>query len=44
LVLADRCLTSTKRAPGVMNGYGVHKLPGDIVIHRGNFTLYLPLG
>lgn len=22
---------------------GLGRLPGDIVIHRGNFTLYLPL-
>jgi len=28
----------------VLSRYGVHKLPGDIVIHRGHFTLYLPLG
>lgn len=23
---------------------GGRRLPGDIVIHRGNFTLYLPFG
>jgi Protein of unknown function (DUF2905) len=22
----------------------VHKLPGDIIIRRGHFSLYLPLG
>ena len=24
--------------------YGVHKLPGDIIIRRGHLTLYLPPG
>jgi Protein of unknown function (DUF2905) len=24
--------------------FGARRLPGDIVIHRGNFTLYLPFG
>ena len=28
----------------LLSRYGVHKLPSDIVIHRGHFTLYLPLG
>ena len=28
----------------LLSHYGVHRLPGDIVIHRGHFTLYLPPG
>jgi len=24
--------------------YGLHRLPGDIVVRRRNFTLYVPLG
>ncbi|HVP75766.1 MAG TPA: DUF2905 domain-containing protein [Gaiellaceae bacterium] len=28
----------------VVSRLGLHKLPGDIVVHRGNFTLYIPLG
>jgi hypothetical protein len=23
---------------------GVHRLPGDLVIRKGNFTLYAPIG
>jgi hypothetical protein len=28
----------------VASRFGVPRLPGDIVIRRGNFTLYAPLG
>jgi Protein of unknown function (DUF2905) len=28
----------------VLVHFGVHRLPGGIVIRRRNFTLYLPLG
>jgi hypothetical protein len=28
----------------LLSRYGVHKLPGNIVIRRGHSTLYLPLG
>jgi len=28
----------------VLSRYGVHKLPGDIIIRRGRITFYLPLG
>jgi uncharacterized membrane protein len=37
-------LLATGLAALLLSHYGVHKLPGDIVIHRGHFTLYLPLG
>ena len=37
-------LLATGIAILLLSRYGVHKLPGDIIIHRGNFTLYLPLG
>lgn len=28
----------------LMSRFGIHRLPGDIVIRRRNFTLYVPLG
>jgi hypothetical protein len=28
----------------LLSRFGVRRLPGDIVVHRGNFTLYAPLG
>jgi hypothetical protein len=31
------------RVPGG-NGPGLGRLPGDFIIRRGNFTLYMPLG
>jgi len=37
-------LLATGIAVLVLSRSGVHKLPGDIIIRRGNFTLYLPLG
>ncbi len=37
-------LLATGIAVLLLSRYGVHKLPGDIVIRRGHFTLYLPLG
>jgi len=37
-------LLATGIAVLLLSRYGVHKLPGDIIIRRGHFTLYLPLG
>jgi Protein of unknown function (DUF2905) len=28
----------------VVHRAGLHRLPGDIVVRRGNFTFYAPLG
>jgi Zn-dependent protease with chaperone function len=28
----------------ILARFGAHRLPGDVVIRRGNFTLYLPFG
>ncbi len=28
----------------VASKLGLHRLPGDVVIRRGNFTLYVPVG
>jgi hypothetical protein len=28
----------------LLSRFGVHRLPGDIIIRRRHFTLYLPLG
>ena len=37
-------LLTTGIAVLLLSHFGVHKLPGDIVIRHGHFTLYLPLG
>ncbi len=28
----------------LLSRLGVHRLPGDVVVRRGNFTLYAPVG
>ena len=28
----------------VLGRFGVDRLPGDLVLRRGNFTLYFPIG
>ena len=28
----------------LLGRYGVDRLPGDLVLRRGNFTLYFPIG
>jgi hypothetical protein len=28
----------------LLGSFGVDRLPGDLVLRRGNFTLYFPIG
>jgi hypothetical protein len=44
LVAAGLALALTGAVLLLLARYGVGRLPGDIVIRRGNFTLYAPLG
>lgn len=44
LVLLGALLTLFGRFPGTGGGFGwLGRLPGDILIKRDNFTIYLPL-
>ncbi len=42
IVIGIACLAAGLLWPWVMRA-GLGRLPGDIVVHRGNFTFYAPI-
>jgi uncharacterized membrane protein len=44
LLVSGAALVLTGAVFLVLSRFGVTRLPGDIVVRRGNFTLYAPIG